>query len=145
MTDVSISLFLSKAFYIIRDYAKKAYTRKQVINTLVEKLSSEYAIEIVNDSCVKVENEVFKIYSFKTWNSWDIKHIGQEKIIKITVCITENGRRIDYYVNKRYGNWETYTENNIPKNIMDLMNKNKIVYHETDKETGNTTMIYSFI
>ena len=64
------------------------------------------------------------------------------KIIKIIVVITNNGWDIEYYIDTKNGTRERYTEKTVPHTIIDLMNRNKIVYHETSKT--KETFVYDF-
>ena len=63
------------------------------------------------------------------------------KIIKIIVEITNNGKTINYYVDTK-AKRECYTEQNIPCSIVRMMNYSRPVYHEKTETTE--TIVYSF-
>ena len=65
-------------------------------------------------------------------------------IIKIIVTLSNNGKNIEYCVDTRQER-KVYTEKDIPGYIVKIMNKNRIIYHEKDPETGKETFVYSFI
>ena len=65
-------------------------------------------------------------------------------IIKIIGTLSNNGKNIEYCVDTRQDR-KVYNEKNIPGYIVEIMNKNRIIYHEKDPETGNETFVYSFI
>lgn len=69
-----------------------------------------------------------------------------QDIIKISVFLSSNKREIEYYVYHRTKekDREVYTEKTIPGYIIDLMNENKIIYHEI-KTNGEEIFVYSFI
>lgn len=80
------------------------------------------------------------------------KQIEQDKktlefltsIIKISVFLSNNGKNIEYYVDTRQERL-SYNEKDIPGFIIELMNENRIIYHEKDPETGKETFVYSFM
>lgn len=65
-------------------------------------------------------------------------------IIKISVFVSNNGKSIEYCVDTRQER-QVYNEKTIPGYIIELMNENRIIYHEKDPETGKETFVYSFI
>ena len=69
-----------------------------------------------------------------------------QDIIKISVFLSSNKREIKYYVYYRTKekDREVYTEKNVPGFIVELMNENKVIYHEI-KHNGEETFVYSFI
>ena len=70
--------------------------------------------------------------------------MSNNDIIKISVFLSSSKRQIEYYIDYRTKDREVYTEKTIPGFIVELMNKNKIIYHEK-KHNGNETFVYSFI
>lgn len=72
-----------------------------------------------------------------------IAELNQD-IIKISVFLSSNKREIEYCVDYRTKNREVYTEKTIPGYIVELMNENRIIYHEI-KTNGEETFVYSFI
>lgn len=71
-----------------------------------------------------------------------ITELNQD-IIKISVFVTNNGKNIEYYIDYRTKEREVYTEKTIPGYIIELMNENRIIYHE--KSSGKETFVYAFI
>jgi len=67
-----------------------------------------------------------------------------QDIIKISVFLTNNGKNIEYDVDYRTKDREVYTEKDVPGYIVELMNENKVIYHEI-KHNGDETFVYSFI
>lgn len=67
-----------------------------------------------------------------------------QDIIKISVFLSDNRQTIIYYVDYKNGKREEYTEKTIPCFIVELMNENKLSYHEKNRN-GNETFVYSFI
>ena len=65
-------------------------------------------------------------------------------IIKISVFVSNNGKSIEYCVDTRQER-QVCNEKTIPGYIIELMNKNRIIYHEKNHKTGNETFVYSFI
>ena len=65
-------------------------------------------------------------------------------IIKISVFVSNNGKSIEYCVDTRQDR-KVYNEKNIPGYIVELMNKNNVIYHEKNQDTGKETFVYSFI
>ena len=63
------------------------------------------------------------------------------KIIKIIVELTENGTKINYFVDTK-AKRECYTEKNIPCSIVRMMNYSKPIYHEKTETTE--TIVYTF-
>lgn len=63
-------------------------------------------------------------------------------IIKIIVVIINNGWNIEYYIETENGTKEYYTEQTVPHSIIQLMNWNRITYHETNEIAE--TFIYDF-
>ncbi len=67
-----------------------------------------------------------------------------QDIIKISVFLTNNGKNIEYDIDYRTKDREVYTEKNVPGHIVQLMNENRVIYHEI-KHNGDETFVYSFI
>lgn len=81
-----------------------------------------------------------KINNLERFTMTEINH----DIIKISVFLSNNRQTIIYYVDYKSGKREEYTEKTIPNFIVELMNENKLSYHEK-KHNGNETFVYSFI
>ena len=65
-------------------------------------------------------------------------------ILKISVFLSSSKRKIEYCIDYRTKDREVYTEKTIPGYIVELMNENKLSYHEK-KQNGKEIFVYSFI
>ena len=79
MDNATIMFFLHIIYFVIRDYDKRTYTRKRIMNELIEKLSCKYPISQYSNDTVCISGELFKIYTEKSWTRYDVKHIGKKE------------------------------------------------------------------
>ena len=65
---------------------------------------------------------------------------NENRIIKIIVELSGNGKKIDYYVDTTKSR-ECYTGKNVPVSIVRIMNQGKPIYHEK-QFSGKELFVY---
>lgn len=69
--------------------------------------------------------------------------IDNWKIAEVNVVLSDNGHRLEYFINYANGTGERYTEQNVPDSIIRLINKYPVT-HKAETKTDKT-FYYRFV